>query len=327
MAHGITDEDKVVSGNRVPMWHKLGAVVDGQLTREQTLEYIGWKVEQVDLQSADGRAIAFPDRVGLVRSDTARGLAVVGTQYTPVQNDELLDFAFKLVEASKQDAIVETAGSLFGGRRVWALVRIPKDIRIGGKDPVQQRILVANGHDGVLAFHARAVATRVVCANTLNAALREAADEFKLKHTESITSRLQQAREAMNLTFAYYGDFAKLMERLTEKRVTDARFEKIVAELLPIPPSREDDWRREQERERVARQRLALLGVYRDSPTVDRGTAYGAYNAVTEWIDHVKDATKSGEKADSAVNVKVNKMWFGQDRALKTRALELIAAK
>jgi hypothetical protein len=86
------------------------------------------------------------------------------------------------------DLHFETAGSLWGGRRVWCLARLPEFIALGG-DLSATYIYVANSHDGSMAVTAAATPIRIVCANTLGAALRQAEHgasaqrTFRFRHT------------------------------------------------------------------------------------------------------------------------------------------------
>jgi hypothetical protein len=69
----------------------------------------------------------------------------------------------------------ETAGSIRNGALVWALVRLPGELRIANTDDVVKPfILCVNSHDGSVAFRALNTSVRVVCSNTLTLALRNA---------------------------------------------------------------------------------------------------------------------------------------------------------
>jgi hypothetical protein len=57
-----------------------------------------------------------------------------------------------------------------------------------------------------------------------------------------------------------------------------------------------------------------LERVYQTAPGAAPGTAYGALQAVTHWVDHVR-----GKNTDA----RVASALFGQGQALKARALNL----
>lgn len=72
---------------------------------------------------------------------------------------------------------------------------------------------------------------------------------------------------------------------------------------------------------RVKNIRENLEGWFENSPGQElearKGTAYGAFNAVTYWIDH-----KMGG-ADREAPKRIESAWFGTGQATKTRALKL----
>ena len=57
-----------------------------------------------------------------------------------------------------------------GGRKVWALAKLPGDYYIANDDRVYNYILVTIAHDGSMHFTAMHTSVRVVCQNTLSMA-------------------------------------------------------------------------------------------------------------------------------------------------------------
>lgn len=72
-----------------------------------------------------------------------------------------------------------------------------------------------------------------------------------------------------------------------------------------------------------ARARLSFLNVYQTSPTVDRGLAYGLFNAATEWFDYGRQERASQTKTNA--DKKVDAIWFGQGIDFKSEAVKVIA--
>jgi hypothetical protein len=97
-------------------------------------------------------------------------LGIVSDEYEVVDHRDAFRFLDALIGS---DLHFETAGSLWGGRRVWCLARLPEYIELGG-DPSATYLYVANSHDGSMAVTAAATPIRIVCANTLGTALRQA---------------------------------------------------------------------------------------------------------------------------------------------------------
>jgi len=116
-----------------------------------------------------------PRRKAIVRCDCPPGdehrvLGVAHGGFSPVQNREaglLFDAIF-----GQGKPIYHTGGYLGGSETVWLLARLDRTITVGGGDIVQPYALMANSHDGSMAFDIRLTTIRVVCQNTLSLAMR-----------------------------------------------------------------------------------------------------------------------------------------------------------
>ena len=185
MSHGITTNDQMFSVREVP-WHGLGVVLDEYpKSIDEALDKagLGWKVTHGDVLVV--KAPEWTDDFGTkhpaelipakgfkanLREDTGDVLGIVSDEYEVVDNRDAFRFLDALIGSELH---FETAGSLWGGRRVWVLARLPEYIELGG-DQSATYVYVANSHDGSMAVTAAVTPIRIVCANTLGAALRQA---------------------------------------------------------------------------------------------------------------------------------------------------------
>jgi phage/plasmid-like protein (TIGR03299 family) len=161
-------------GSRQKIWHGLGT----ELTEDAPLEVwkveagLDWEVKESPITyRGNGDTILFSDKKALYRSDTVEPLSIVGENYKIVQPDEILEFFRDLVE--NNDMKLSTAGSLFGGKRFWALAELGKNTEIIDGDVVDGFLLLTTSVDGSLATTAKFVSERVVCNNTLSIAMSE----------------------------------------------------------------------------------------------------------------------------------------------------------
>ena len=185
MSHGLTNNDSMFSVREMP-WHGLGVVLD-QYPRsiDEALEKagLGWKVTHGDVlvvkhpEWTDDFGTKHPAELipakgfkANLREDTGEVLGIVSDEYEVVDNRDAFRFLDALIGSELH---FETAGSLWGGRRVWCLARLPEYVELGG-DLSATYIYVANSHDGSMAVTAAVTPIRIVCANTLGAALRQA---------------------------------------------------------------------------------------------------------------------------------------------------------
>jgi phage/plasmid-like protein (TIGR03299 family) len=324
MAHEIdlTTGTAAVFVTGQPAWHGLGRCIESAATSADAIGLAGldWAVHQWPVRAFDpdhnSTEAGIPDTVANVRADTRAVLGVVGRRYRVFQNREAFDFMDALV--GDRLAMYETAGSLHGGRRVWMLARIPKEYRAGPDDLIQPYVLLTNTHDGTQALRMIPTTVRVVCQNTLNLALGGAGtDGLSISHHPRLEGRVAEARAKLGIIAARFDRFDEEMHAMLAKdlSVTEAGgyFRGLAGTDLPATSQRQKSGRA-----RVLGQLLANFDNDRNSLPGVTHTAWGAYNAVSEWADHQR-AYRGGTPADKA-NRRLDSVWFGTSHQLKQAA-------
>lgn len=332
MSHEIeqfTDGTAAFFSAREVPWHGLGTVTDGALTVEEALKVaqLDWTVYkseepvQVPVLTADGvQMVSYPGRYLTYRDHPKLGLGglgVVGEVYTVIQNHEAFGFLNALVDES--GATIETAGSLLGGSQVFVTVKMPKTIMLaGGQDEVEFYLVATTSHDGSLAFTAAVTPIRVVCKNTQRLALDRAVSTWRLKHTTNVTGKVQQAREALGLTFRYQEEYERAARDLVESKINEREVDAFLERLFPYQPKSSI-----LQLTRVDQTREEVKALYH-APTQDnaRGTRWAAYSAVTEWADWAKPVRAKGKDEDL---IRAERTFLGSSDALKDRAYRLLA--
>ena len=155
-------------------WHGLGqALTPGADIDTWTREAgLGYTVLESPVQYSTPAATelqAWPARKVLHRSDTGAPLAVVSDSYNVVQPGQVMDFFRQLVDLGGFQ--LETAGALSDGRRVWALASVGDAAPVVDGDLVKPYLLLGTSYDGTMATVAKFTAIRVVCNNTITAAV------------------------------------------------------------------------------------------------------------------------------------------------------------
>lgn len=132
-----------------------------------------------------------------VRTDTNRTLGVVGSKYGVVQNYKAFEFIDMLTSGSlgKEAPVIQTAGIINNGQRVYVTAKMPSNIFLNDKDKVEDYIMFTNTHDGSGAVTVLFTPIRVVCKNTLNMALNLAKNKLIFKHTLNVNNRLEWTKE------------------------------------------------------------------------------------------------------------------------------------
>lgn len=310
MSHNLeqaTDGTAAAFFADAPAWHGLGEVVEGAQTALDAgrLAHLnGWDIRTVPLYASDpentkakglaARTIIVPDRfVGNLRTNPFTGqpeiLGVVGSRYEIVQNEDAFAIADSIIEESG-GANFETAGSLNDGRQVFMSIKLTgRDLLVGGEDAHDLYLVIWNSHDGSTAMYAMVTPVRVVCQNTLNAAIRQAKRRFVLRHTRNVMQRIDEARKALELTWKYAETFKAEAERMLATPFSEADFKAYTEALVPDPKSDAEGWIR---RAQGARSAMTDLFLHAETTEFGRGTAWAAYNAASQYADWVRPSKK-----------------------------------
>jgi phage/plasmid-like protein (TIGR03299 family) len=310
-------------------WHGIGKYVGDEAVDAETAIVAGgldwtvsvrpayFKATEAELESFESAYRKATDAFLVIRDSDTRVLGHVGAQFTPVQNREAFAF-LDAVSGPDRDVLYHTAGSLKGGRRVWLLATIKgmDPIEPVKGDQVEPYLLLANGHDGYYRLRCLFTTVRVVCQNTLHAALQEGKDEgITLRHTCNVMERVKEAQEVLGLarsTFEAFGEEAKVLAR---KQMTVQLWNDFLDEIAPIP-THEDAKTGYAEGVRDNLVQLFESGPGTDLPGV-RGTAWAALNAVTGYTTHGR-RTRGGQEG------RLESVWFGSGAKLNQKAVEFL---
>ena len=265
---------------------------------------LGWTVEQHPVEAVVEREyqalrIRVPRHVANVRSDTRAVLGVVGDGYEPLQNHSAFAFCDAITDSGEAHWI--GAGSTRGGARVHALMRLDREIRIGGAEgeDVLPLLCFRNGHDGGLSVTVSVAPFRLACLNGMLVPLPEAQRTWKARHTANVETKLADARRTLGIAWRYYDRLEETGGRLIRERMSAAEFERFLTRLVPLPgprPDRSDGGRAVRNAERV---REAIRTAYRTAPDLDaiRGTRWGALQAVTAYVDHTQPTRQTAARS------------------------------
>lgn len=296
--------DSMFSVREVP-WHGEGVILDKPpKTIDEAIEIAGldWEVIQRPVyamvsEEGDEELVVEPieDYFVNVRTDTNSPLGIVTSRYTPVQNREAFSF---LANVFGSEMHFETAGALMGGRRVWVMMKLPDWVEVGG-DPIGQYAFISNSHDGKSSVLASMTPIRIVCQNTLGAAVRiakgrNAQRTYTLRHLGNMSQKISEARNVLDVTINYYEQFKHVGDKLALTKVGDKKALNVLEKLFPIEDGMGD--RAAQNREEA---REAVLSIFKghgpdgDTTGNSPGTAWTLYNAIGEYADWSREIRKS----------------------------------
>jgi hypothetical protein len=138
---------------------------------------------------------------------------------------------------------------------------------------------------------------RIVCANTQTAAIARAKASFAIRHTGGAQIAIQEARAALRLSWRYVEGFEAEAAALYAAAMDLDEVREFAAELVNV-----DQADTTAARNRRREQANSIVKLFVSSPTVApiSGTRWAAYNAVSEYVDHVAPVRGSRSSADAA---------------------------
>jgi phage/plasmid-like protein (TIGR03299 family) len=290
-----------------PGWHALGVVVDGLMKSAEAIVAggMGWLVKKEQLTYTFNGITKAADSWGIIRQDTGAYLGTVGSRYEPIQNVQGFEFLDGVI--GEYGARYESVGSIYGGKSVWMLAHMPAQRFTVNGDAIEPYVLFTNCHDGSGAAYVYPTTVRVECANTFRTSIGDRGKGLSIRHTGNVTAKIVAAREALGLAVNGFSQFKEAAQTLVAKKaeivpyatgVLDAIFEETEAKLQERMGGIEDEladaaWERHQDKRR---EMLAeIMERYEAGRCHPAGTAWAAFNAVTEFADHNEQGRQRGD--------------------------------
>jgi phage/plasmid-like protein (TIGR03299 family) len=307
MAHELdrrADGSAAIFSVRLTPWHREGTLLSEAPSLADALTLGGLDFD-VDVRPMYVRSPATPelpevftyeaagDAFATVRTDRESVLGVVSRRYQPLQNRDAFGVLEPLLDAGL--ASLETGGALRGGRDVWMLVRFNIDspvVREVFADEVIPFGMISNNHAGQRKVVVQETPIRVVCANTLGAALRDRRRAIGVRHTATVEARtVEAARTLWRGLVERYSRVAQQYRALKQYHLDTSLFRRLVLDVAaPLPAALSQSRltaRQESARLRIVNQRSRITALWHEGAghSGDQ-SAWEAYNAVAESVDH-----------------------------------------
>lgn len=289
-------------------WHGLGQIVDQYPTSKEALQFAGldYTVEKRALFTYDNENHAADEETGIkipeiqvndyfatIRTDNETVLGVVGKDYEVVQNVDAFSFFDSIVGG---DGIqYETAGALGQGERIFITAKLPGYIKVGSNDCIEKYLFLTTSHDGYGSIMAAFTPIRIVCNNTLNAALRNHSGSIKIRHTANAKERLEQAHKLMGISNQLSLQMEEIFNQWTKVKTTDAQVKQLIQQalvpnkeaLFALQQGKQDECSTYYQNMCDTAFNYAMSNETQQLETT-RGTLFGAYNGITGYFQNVR---------------------------------------
>lgn len=255
-----------------------------------------------------------PNVFATYRTDYNIPLGIVKERYTPVQNVEAFTFFDNAI--GKDKAIWQTAGFFGMGERIFVSAKLPKNILVQG-DPVENYLVFTTSHDGSSGVKILFTPIRVVCENTLNAAIATSSNYISFRHTKSVHGNLDIASEILGICDSRIVFLQEKFDFMRKTQIKDEDAQNIFANVILTEDEQfkinqtghtvgqiiTRDWRAIQDSGISMKKvnTLSEINNYYFSGIGQKeilGTAYGVYNAITGYYSNI-DNSEGAKRMDS----------------------------
>ena len=178
-----------------------------------------------------------PNAYATYRTDYNIPLGIVKERYTPVQNIEAFSFFDDCI--GKDRAIWQTAGFFGNGERIFVSAKLPNDILVNG-DPVENYLVFTNSHDGSTGVKILFTPIRVVCQNTLNAAIKTSTNFVSFRHTSSVHDNINVAKEILGICKEKVQFVKEQFNFLANKHISDENAMKLFGDVILTDKEKSD---------------------------------------------------------------------------------------
>jgi phage/plasmid-like protein (TIGR03299 family) len=195
-------------------------------------------------------------------------------------------------------------------------------------DKIQPYFLITTAHNGTQALLAKSTPIRVVCQNTLDAALRGDRAAVSIRHTASGPSRIAEIDKFVEQMLGAHHRTVDTFKKMAETYVTVPDVIKYSEVLFPRLKDANGKEPQSQfartgelkvSRNDEAREVITQLFHYGKGAQLAPSSAWTAYNAVTEYVDHVSVLRKDGKLRSGGAQSAI----FGLGADTKRRALDV----
>ena len=289
------------ASNAEKAWHGLGQVVDGAMTAEEAIKLanLDYTVEKANvyMKTQDNTDVQVDGYYSTYRTDTNQYLGMVRGRYEIVQNKDAFGFFDSIIDSG--EAIFQTAGALGNGERIFLSAKLPDDFVIG-TEKIEKYIMLTNSHNGTSSVIAGLTNVRVVCNNTLQAALNGLENKVSISHIIGAKDKIKEAYKVMGIASKYNLQVEQMFNQMLDVKMTEGDLATYFTKVLKPDYISIDGLTQKEMSTRLQNAVDMTLDFAYNHPTQKTveatGTLWGAYNAISGVYNYGKNYKNSEDK-------------------------------
>lgn len=258
------------------------------------------------------------------REDTNHLFGSVGNRYEVVQNLEAFEFIDNIVQTG--EAVIETAGVLGNGERIFVVAKLPDYIQLSNGDKIESYLFITMAHDGTGMITAALTKIRIVCNNTLNMALHNCSNKISFKHTKNVRDKLDAGAKLMGLNNLFSIQLEEALNAMKKTAITEQIVMDTVFTLILSPEEKVVVQKAENNylkpTEVSTRKKNIMTDMFKSidggpGQELYRGTGLWLYNGITSYLSNTKQYKDSDDRLLSLTQ--------GTEQKLSQSAFNLIS--
>ena len=252
--------------------------------------------------------LVVPNRVLTMREDTRTPIGVVSDTYKVCQNRDAFDF----IDAIHDDIQFVKAGET-GSHLVYIIAKLNR-VKVLG-DEITPYVIFQNSHTGLGSIKATITPLRIVCQNQFNLSFNKSPNTVRIIHSNSMESRLDQAREMLGDVAHYMTTFDEQANTLATMHVQDKDAVAAFYRVFKYDPAKMS------ERQKVTfdDKLMQFLTAYKaDDNQNFVGTAWGILNGAADYLTH--NTHPRAPQDNKFVDVSINSTLLNQFYSALTMA-------
>ncbi len=255
------------------------------------------------------REVVVPDKVAVVREDDGRYLGTVGRNRGILQYRDVLAFTESLVEQGMASYV--TGGIIGNGEQAYLVMKTKESIQLSPTDEIDCYFYVATSHNSTHGLELVLAPLRKANGTVLSGFK---GTRISFRHSSRVEQRVKRAALSVDKLNSYFHDMSESFQLLKGVRPTISQLDVYFKSLFPDSPEKP---------QRAENTRAEVLNLYNNSLAcrlpATQGTMLGAYFAVVEYIDKIRNI-KASKVRPNEYDAAIHSLLEGAGAQQKTDA-------
>lgn len=276
-----------------------------------TTDNLNWKVRTEEVKTASG--IVIPKHIAIVREDTNIPLSIMGSDYQPHQNHEMIEL---LERVSKQTGMeIKNSGYFGNGEKVFIQLK-SKNLTLGN-DRIEGYLTGVNSFDGSTSLAFGPSNITISCTNSFFAAFRNL--QFKVRHTKNMALKIEDICKSLDKTLEEENEMFRHIVQLSETRIGEDDIDTVIRSLFNV--NKDIDLEDDEALSTVTKNKIERFYVDLNGELKGKGdNLWGLFSGVTKYTTHSMNKGNTDKNQEN----KMFGVYGRREREIFNNLIELV---